>query len=162
MTGGPTLVFTATRAPWVGVGTLGGIHANHFHGPRVALSIGVVSALLATFAFRRVARARPWAVPVGITALMTVAPLALAAMTEARQARVSVAFWADAEVRALFPASLRAAPRAFRFFLHGAALKDCRPHAWSYRSMSDCALPPNLAVNVPQTGWATRCGIVRR
>lgn len=60
-----------------------------------------------------------------------------------------------------FAASLRNAPREFQFFLHAAALKDCKPYAWSYRTMSFYELPPNIAVNVLPVDWVRDCAIVR-
>lgn len=64
-------------------------------------------------------------------------------------------------VRASVFRSLRASPRDFQFYLHGAALKDCVPYAWSYRTMSFYELPQNVAINVLPKAWLERCDIVR-
>lgn len=60
-----------------------------------------------------------------------------------------------------FAHSLRFAGREFQFDLHGAALKDCRPYAWSYKRMAFYELPPNIAVNVLSPDWIAECRIER-
>jgi hypothetical protein len=69
------------------------------------------------------------------------------------------AFGADAVEEHSFFKSISEAPREFQFFLHTAALKNCTPYAWSYRTMAFYMVPPNVSVNVlPQT-WIDRCGM---
>ena len=70
-------------------------------------------------------------------------------------------FEPDVEIRSSVFASFRNAPQEFQFFLHGAALKDCKPYAWSYRQMSFYELPPNVAVNVLPASWIEECNIQR-
>ncbi|WP_322327156.1 hypothetical protein [Cypionkella sp.] len=70
-------------------------------------------------------------------------------------------FEPDVEIRSSVFASFRNAPHEFQFFLHGAALKDCKPYAWSYRQMAFYELPPNVAVNVLPTSWIKKCNIQR-
>ncbi len=57
--------------------------------------------------------------------------------------------------------SIRKAPADFQSFLHTAAIKDCKPYAWSYRRLAFYEVPPNVAVNVLPLAWINRCGIVR-
>lgn len=45
--------------------------------------------------------------------------------------------------------------------LHGAALKDCQAHLWSYREMTFRAIGPDTAVNVLPGEWVAECGIKR-
>lgn len=71
--------------------------------------------------------------------------------------RATLALGADeVEERSIF-ASIREAPADFRFFLHTAALKDCTPFAWSYRTMSFYVLGPSVAGNVLPYSWVERC-----
>lgn len=77
-----------------------------------------------------------------------------------RHARV-VAFNADAVVEQSFFRSIREPWSDISFFLHTAALKDCVPYAWSYRTMSFYELKANIAVNVVPTEWLGPCAIVR-
>lgn len=70
-------------------------------------------------------------------------------------------FEPDVEIRSSVFASFRNAPQEFQFFLHGAALKECKPYAWSYRRMAFYELPPNVAVNVLPTSWIEECKIQR-
>lgn len=81
--------------------------------------------------------------------------------TEHKRSEVIEKFNPDIATRASFFKSLRSAPRDFQFFLHGAALKDCTPYAWSYRRMVFYELPPNVAVNVLPTSWIEECQIKR-
>lgn len=71
------------------------------------------------------------------------------------------AFGADQVEENTFFASIREAPQEYQFFLHTAALKDCAPYAWSYRTQSFYKLPPNVAVNVLPQRWIAKCGITR-
>lgn len=77
-----------------------------------------------------------------------------------RRDRIAV-FAADEIIEHSFFRSIREAPREFQSYLHSAALKDCIPYAWSYRSMAFYRIPPNVAVNVLPGSWLTRCSIRR-
>lgn len=57
--------------------------------------------------------------------------------------------------------SIREAPREPQFYLHAAALKNCVPYGWSYRTMDFYELPTNVAVNVLPRDWLERCKIRR-
>jgi hypothetical protein len=80
---------------------------------------------------------------------------------EYQRARVVGAFGADVEMRSSIFASYRNAPQEFQFFLHGAALKACKPYAWSYRVMGFYELPADVAVNVLPGEWVEQCDIRR-
>ncbi|AWN36441.1 hypothetical protein [Methylobacterium radiodurans] len=73
--------------------------------------------------------------------------------------RAVVAFGADEVEERSFFASIREAPAEFQYFLHTAALKDCVPYAWSYRTLSFYRLQPNVGANVLPEPWKKRCGI---
>ncbi len=87
--------------------------------------------------------------------------IAVGVYTEKKRSEVIEKFNPDIATRAPFFMSLRSAPRDFQFFLHGAALKDCTPYAWSYRRMAFYELPPNVAVNVLPPSWVEECQIKR-
>lgn len=70
-------------------------------------------------------------------------------------------FGADEVEENSFFTSIREAPQEFQFFLHTAALKDCVPYAWSYRTHSFYKLPPDTAVNVLPQQWIAKCGTKR-
>lgn len=77
-----------------------------------------------------------------------------------RRAHIA-AFEADYMVQHSFWRSLWSGPQEYQFYLHAAAIKDCKPHAWSYRQMAFYPLPNNVAVNVLPRAWLDRCDIVR-
>lgn len=99
--------------------------------------------------------------PVFIVLAMSLSGVFVGSYASILRAREINAFGAELEFRNSFFQTLRHAPREFQFFLHGAALKDCVPYAWSYRSMSYYQLPNNVAVNVLPKDWLEMCGIVR-
>lgn len=70
-----------------------------------------------------------------------------------------IAFDADEVEEHSFFTSIRKAPEDLQFFLHTAALKSCKPYAWSYRALEFYALPMRAAVNVLPRAWRERCGI---
>lgn len=72
------------------------------------------------------------------------------------------AFRPDSYIGSSFLSSLQNAPADFQFFLHAAALKDCKPYAWSYRKMSFYELSVDAAINVLPPEWLERCSIRRR
>lgn len=69
------------------------------------------------------------------------------------------AFGADRLMEHTFLESVRHAPNEFQLFLHAAALKDCIPYSWSYRTMDFYRLPPDVAVNVLPRAWLVECSI---
>lgn len=75
--------------------------------------------------------------------------------------RIVEEFEPDVEVRTSVFASFRYTRQDFNLFLHGAALKNCKPYAWSYSQMAFYELPANVAVNVLPTRWIDECNIQR-
>jgi hypothetical protein len=75
--------------------------------------------------------------------------------------RIVKAFEPEVEVRSSIFASFRYERQDFNFFLHGAALKNCKPYAWSYSKMAFYELPNNVAVNVLPASWIKKCSIER-
>lgn len=128
--------------------------------PSIALACVAISALVF------VAPLRDFVAPALRTAVFVTLAVTLPTVTVGLYAdflrhRAVLAFGADAVEEQGFFASLRNAPADFQFFLHTAALKNCRPYAWSYRTMAFYALVPNVAVNVLPQDWIARCGITR-
>ncbi|WP_171124365.1 MULTISPECIES: hypothetical protein [unclassified Ruegeria] len=99
--------------------------------------------------------------PVFIVLAMSLSSVFVGSYASVLRARSINVFDADAEFRNSFFQTLRNAPREFQFYLHAAALKDCVPYAWSYRTMSFYQLPNNIAVNVLPHEWVVQCGITR-
>lgn len=122
----------------------------------------LAAALLARFllGYLRVRPAFRLASWVGIWMVLTVAMIEIYADV-VRSAKLA-AFGADVAFQHSFLSSLLEAPRDFQFFLHAAAMKNCEPYAWSYRTMSFYQLPPNVAVNVLPEEWIERCQIERQ
>lgn len=77
------------------------------------------------------------------------------------KARAMREFYADRQQESSFMQSVIHAPNEPQFFLHAAALKDCVPYGWSYRTMSFYQLPTNVAVNVLPARWLDECSIRR-
>ena len=75
--------------------------------------------------------------------------------------RIIQDFEPDIEIRSSIFLSFRYFRQDFNFFLHGAALKNCKPYAWSYRKMAFYELPSNVAVNVLPKSWIEECSIER-
>lgn len=92
---------------------------------------------------------------------MGLSTLLVGMYAETRRSSVVEAFEPDIEIRSSILESFRNAPRDFQLFLHGAALKDCIPYAWSYRQMAFYELPSNVAVNVLPRSWIEACNIQR-
>ena len=69
------------------------------------------------------------------------------------------AFQGDASVDHSFFESMRKSPREYQFYLHAAALKNCVPYGWSYRTMDFYVIPAEAAVNVLPADWIKRCSI---
>lgn len=70
-------------------------------------------------------------------------------------------FGADRLIQHSFSESVRNPHEEFHFFLHAAAMKDCVPYGWSYRTMSVYRLPPRAAINVMPETWLEECSIDR-
>lgn len=99
--------------------------------------------------------------PAFISLWMCISVLLVGIYAECLRYRKLKAFNPDEYSWRSFIVSIRKAPRDFQFFLHAAALKDCKPYAWSYRQMDFYELSPNVAVNVLPDDWIKRCAIKR-
>ena len=104
---------------------------------------------------------RPFFSAVFVAVSMSFSALLVGGYAEYRRADIVEEFKPDAELKSSIYASFHNAPREFQFFLHGAALKDCTPYAWSYRQMAFYELPPNVAINVLPSDWIQECKILR-
>lgn len=71
-------------------------------------------------------------------------------------------FRGERQMRNSFIESLRRAPEEHQFFLHAAAMKDCVPYAWSYRTMNFYRVPLRAAINVMPGKWLMECSIDRK
>lgn len=130
------------------------------HGRLVAgASVVVAVALVALLSLRlKIDRIR---LPLIVGLWMGLSILSAGLYSEFLRRRVVNAFNPDVYLEHSFFRSLREAPKDFQFFLHAAALKDCKPYAWSYRAMAFYELPASTAVNVLPDEWLKRCKIER-
>ncbi|WP_271949739.1 hypothetical protein [Ruegeria faecimaris] len=99
-------------------------------------------------------------VPIFLALSMSFSTVFVATYAELLRAIATRSFNADVEIQNSFYQSLKHALQEGQFFLHGAALKDCVPFAWSYRRVSYFQLPNNVAVNVLPSEWLVSCNII--
>lgn len=85
----------------------------------------------------------------------------LSVATNAQRQRTIANFAPDQVHTKNFIDSLRNTPSDFQQFLHAAAIKNCKPYAWSYSKMRFYDLPRHVAVNVLPKAWIEECGISR-
>ncbi len=104
---------------------------------------------------------RLYKLPVFVMLTMTLSIVSVGFYADQVRRELSVEFAPDAIFDHSFFRSIREAPREFQFYLHAAALKNCVPYGWSYRTMDFYELPPNVAVNVLPHDWLERCKIRR-
>ena len=91
-----------------------------------------------------------WAVatpPILLAGLVGASALAMTAMEKERD-RIVAAFAPDCVALEPLRRSLREAPSELQLFLHGAAVKDGEPYAWSWREMSFYPLDDRTWPNV--------------
>lgn len=67
----------------------------------------------------------------------------------------------DQYIAAPFVMSIQETPKDFQFFLHAAALKNCKPYIWSYSRMQFVPVRANIAVNILPNDWLRECQIER-
>lgn len=131
-------------------------------GAPLWLLIALGSVLLAAAIFmvpRRWSVSLTYKIPAFVALAMAIATTSVGIYANTlRQERI-LAFKADASIDHSFFRSIREAPREFQFYLHAAALKDCVPYAWSYRTMDFYELPTGVAVNVLPAEWLKHCSI---
>jgi len=104
---------------------------------------------------------RPLVPAVFLSLSMVLSAILVGGYAELERGRNVARFQPDQQLRSSIFSSFRNAPRAFQLFLHGAAVKDCKPYAWSYRQMDFYELPANVAVNVLPARWIEDCKIQR-
>lgn len=102
-----------------------------------------------------------FASPLFVGLWMILSPVLVGGYATYLRAREVAAFQPDSYIGSWFLSSLHNAPADFQFFLHAAALKGCKPYAWSYRKMAFYELPASAAVNVLPSEWLDRCSIRR-
>ena len=89
--------------------------------------------------------------------LFTVVTTAL--ITSALRVNAIARLSPDKVITRSFIGSLHATPDIFS--LHGAAIKNCVPYAWSYRDMDFYELRNDTAINVIPQEWLDACNIRR-
>ncbi len=129
------------------------------YGSAVLLALAI--ALLATHFAERVGVPRFLYAAIFISVSIASSAVMVGTYAEIKRGYIVEKFKPDVEIRRSIFASFRNAPRDFQFFLHGAALKDCRPYAWSYRRMEFYELSPSVAPNVLPSSWVKECKIGR-
>ena len=145
---------------WIRVFIFWGNRLGLFYWP-VVIPVGMVLAINATKIAVRHGMPRLFIPSIIISFSMICAVVFIGIWTEYQRDRIIGRFGPDTEIRSSIFASFRNAPRDFQLFLHGAALKDCKPYAWSYRQMAFYELPPNVAANVLPVSWIEECNIRR-
>jgi len=127
----------------------------------VLILVAMVFAIFATKSAVRSGMPHFLAPAVFISISMICSALLVGGYAENQRGRVVESFEPDVELRSSVFSSFRNAPREFQLFLHGAALKNCKPYAWSYRLMEFYELPPDVAANVLPSSWIEECKIRR-
>lgn len=125
------------------------------------IPFGIVLATITTKVAVRYGMPRLFTPATFISISMVCAAVFIGIWADYQRDRIIGRFGPDTEIRSSIFASFRNAPRDFQFFLHGAALKDCKPYAWSYRQMAFYELSPNVAANVLPVSWIEECNIRR-
>lgn len=124
-------------------------------------ALGIITAAYIAFRTTFPAQLVSWRAPVFIVIAMFLSVGLVAAYAEMLRYWRVQEFAPDSYIGSSFFQSLRQAPTEFQFFLHAAALKGCKPYAWSYREMAFYELEPDVAVNVLPGEWLQRCAIKR-
>lgn len=137
--------------------------SDHLGAPSWQLFVvgTAILAVCANIIFGRVGLPPVWWAPAFIALFMSVSLISVAAYAEKLRSEAVLAFKPDAYFERPFYNSLRHAPEEIQVFLHAAALKNCKPYAWSYSQMSFYELPADAAVNVLPPAWVEQCAIER-
>lgn len=143
-----------------------GMFAAPFYSPALA-AIGWVSGLAALavsivsvrFAISR-GVSRIFLLPLIVFFWITLSAMVAGAALESWKSREFHRFSADRKyVESVFIAYHLTFFSDRSQYVHGAAVKDCKPYIWSYGSMSFEAIEPNTAVNVLPREWVKECSI---
>lgn len=138
------------------------IHIAVFFG---AVILGVIATVLLIalierlFLKKQISSQLSWALGINFSAFGAILIGGLVATTW-RSIEVQ-RFSPDEYVSSSFYQSIRETPKEFQFFVHAAALKDCKPYIWSYSQMRFVHIRANTAVNVIPGEWVRQCDIVR-
>jgi hypothetical protein len=125
------------------------------------LLVGIAIGSVAAFFVARSERLKSATVAVFVIVSMVCGTMFVGIYVESRRSQIVEDFGADKEIQNSFFRSMHGASQDFQFFLHGAALKDCIPYAWSYRTMSFYQLHSRVAANVLPADWIELCQIKR-
>lgn len=128
------------------------------HWPWLVVAAGAIAACGTLTACRRW-QTRRFALPLFVGLWLVLSPSLVGGYATYLRAGKVAAFQPDSYIGSSFLSSLQNAPAEFQFFLHAAALKGCKPYAWSYRQMAFYDLPANAAINVLPPEWLKRCSI---
>jgi hypothetical protein len=140
------------------------MHRDHLGAPYWWLLVAASAALAgysAGFLSRRFEMAPNYDIPVFIVLWMVFSVVSVGIYADWIRRERLRDLNPDTSVQHSFFRSIREVPRDFQFFFHTAALKDCKPYAWSYGQMVFYELRPNVAINVLPAEWIKRCNIVR-
>ena len=127
----------------------------------VLLLLGIIIALVLSKYLLRFGMPRVFFPASFIVIAMLTSALLVGVCAAMERNQVVEEFEPDVEIRSTVLASFRYTRQDFNFFLHGAALKNCKPYAWSYKKMAFYELPSNVAVNVLPKSWIEECSIER-
>lgn len=140
--------------------TLYRAHLGAPHWPWLVVAAGAIAAC-GTLAACRAWQTTRYAMPLFVGLMLALSPALVGLYATYLRAGEVAAFQPDHYTASTFLGSLQNAPADFQFFLHAAALKDCKPFAWSYGKMAFYELPADAAVNVLPAEWLERCSIRR-
>ncbi|MCM5557372.1 hypothetical protein [Pleomorphomonas sp. JP5] len=141
------------------------LYRDHLGAPGWILLVAAAAAIAVVAsraAGRRLATQR-FALPMFVAFWMLLSAGLVGGYATALRAVEVARFKPDSYVASWFVSSLQNAPADFQFFVHAAAMKDCKPYAWSYREMAFYELSPTTVVNLgafPRE-WLEPCGIRR-
>jgi len=88
---------------------------------------------------------------------LSVAVCVAAFLATTQRTQVIAKFNPDEIITNSFFQSIYETPKEFQFYLHAAALKDCKPYAWSYSKMDFYLLRESIAHNVVPRDWIEKC-----
>jgi hypothetical protein len=99
-------------------------------------------------------------IPLTVFLWITFSALQAGAVLELWKSREFNQFPADKKyVESIFVAYHQAFFSDHWLYVHGAAVKDCKPYIWSYSAMSFVEIEPNTAVNVLPLEWIKECNL---
>jgi len=151
--------FWIGMSPFFSIGVLYAQDFAAFDALRSALPIGVFCASAILFGGILVKLPRASYIPLWVTAFLLISAYFGRADIEAQRERITAEFAPDHYE--LSNGVVLRFHKDFEFNLHGQAIKDCVPYAWSYREMGWYKLPQNIAPNVLRRDWVKMCDLKR-